>query len=174
MAMHALNYPEIIWEIWTQGNTVWYLCAWNTRASAETLSIYGKSIMANTYSSNYMIRSLCNVKVPCLVQSEMLFLLFFFVVVRLLLLNFLFISSLLFFLPSYFPLLFHSMSACFPSFIPSTVTRDSVLQALHWVLLCSDTNVSAPGALPFLEHWPALKIAYCFPGFILPIFWGFF
>lgn len=113
-------------------------------------------------------------KFPVWFSQRCFFYFFFFVVVRLRLLNFLFISSLLFFLPSYFPLLFHSMSACFPSFIPSTVTRDSVLQALHWVLPCADTNVSAPGALPFLEHWPALKIAYCFPGFVFPVFWGFF
>lgn len=33
--------------------------------------------MVNTYSSNYMIRNLCKVKVPHLVQSEILFLFLF-------------------------------------------------------------------------------------------------
>lgn len=106
--LQVLSYPEIIWEIWIQRNTVRDLCARSPVASVETLRIYGKSLMVNTYSSNYMIRSLCYVEVPCLVQSEMLFLFLIFYFFTLLLLNFLFIFS--------------QLDSCFPSSVPFHVS----------------------------------------------------
>jgi len=156
--------------------------------------------MVKTYSSNYTIKSLCYVKVPCLVQSDMLFLSFFC-------LSFFFYLAAIKFSPKW--LLFSLLWPFSPwltsqyttSFIPFPVIRGFVLQALpytyalilpcaqqqHWLrvlllwpVLTDHTNVPCFGmvrSLPRLscscasaglEHWPALKIVYCFPGFVFP------